>query len=138
MSCKTGTIFHICECHAGDRPVDRKKEMLEVCIKSFTGCTDPGFCGFFSAADKKLVVATDTAFVPFEFNRAINTWALTLICGLPSLKSEAGLRTEADGFQWDHSGTANKNVDLALAGITITDERKKATISLTATTKAAC
>ncbi|XNM61177.1 transporter substrate-binding domain-containing protein [Escherichia coli] len=31
------------------------------------------------AADKKLVVATDTAFVSFELNGAINMWALTLI-----------------------------------------------------------
>jgi hypothetical protein len=25
---KLARFFHICECHAGDRPVDRKKEML--------------------------------------------------------------------------------------------------------------
>ncbi len=31
-----------------------------------------------------------------------------------------------------------KNVDLALAGITITDERKKPSTSPTATTRAAC
>lgn len=31
-----------------------------------------------------------------------------------------------------------RNIDLALAGITITDERKKPSSFLTATTKAAC
>ncbi|AQP90719.1 hypothetical protein DQ137_04850 [Escherichia coli] len=29
-------------------PWIEKRKCYEVCIKSFTGCTDPGFCGFFS------------------------------------------------------------------------------------------
>ncbi|EGE2353867.1 hypothetical protein DL738_13555 [Escherichia coli] len=29
-------------------PWIEKRKYYEVCIKSFTGCTDPGFCGFFS------------------------------------------------------------------------------------------
>lgn len=49
-------------------PRGYKRKCYEVCIKSFTGCTYPGFCGLFQAADK-LVVATDTAFVPFEFKQ---------------------------------------------------------------------
>ena len=49
--------------------MDRKRKCYEVCIKSFTGCTDPAFAVSSHAADKKLVVATDTAFVPFEFKQ---------------------------------------------------------------------
>lgn len=59
------------------------KSVLKVSLAALT----LAFAVSSHAADKKLVVATDTAFVPFEFNRAINMWALTLICGLPSLKS---------------------------------------------------
>ncbi len=41
-------------------------------------------------------------------------------------RAETELYPEADGFQRHHSCAANQNIDLALAGITITEERKKA------------
>lgn len=79
------------------------------------------------AADKKLVVATDTAFVPFEFKQGdkyvgfdIDLWAAVA----KELKLDYTLKP------MDFSGIIpalqTKNIDLALAGITITDERKKA------------
>ena len=79
------------------------------------------------AADKKLVVATDTAFVPFEFKQGdkyvgfdVDLWA--------AIAKELKLDYELKPM--DFSGIIpalqTKNVDLALAGITITDERKKA------------
>lgn len=92
------------------------------------------------AADKKLVVATDTAFVPFEFKKGneyvgfdIDLWAAVA----KELKLDYELKP------MDFSGIIpalqTKNVDVALAGITITEERKKKrSTSLTATTKAAC
>ena len=78
------------------------------------------------AADKQ-VVATDTAFVPFEFKQGdqyvgfdIDLWAAIA----KELKLDYTLKP------MDFSGIIpalqTKNVDLALAGITITDERKKA------------
>lgn len=78
------------------------------------------------AADK-LVVATDTAFVPFEFKQGdryvgfdIDLWAAIA----QELKLDYQLKP------MDFSGIIpalqTKNIDLALAGITITDERKKA------------
>lgn len=59
------------------------KSVLKVSLAALT----LAFAVSSHAADKKLVVATDTAFVRLNLNRAINTWALTLICGLPSLKN---------------------------------------------------
>lgn len=80
-----------------------------------------------TAADKKLIVATDTAFVPFEFKQGdkyvgfdIDLWDAVA----KELKLDYTLKP------MDFSGIIpalqTKNVDLALAGITITDERKKA------------
>jgi glutamine transport system substrate-binding protein len=79
------------------------------------------------AAEKKLVVATDTAFVPFEFKQGdkyvgfdVDLWAAVA----KELKLDYTLKP------MDFSGIIpalqTKNVDLALAGITITEERKKA------------
>ena len=79
------------------------------------------------AADKTLVVATDTAFVPFEFKQGdkyvgfdVDLWAAIA----KELKLDYTLKP------MDFSGIIpalqTKNIDLALAGITITDERKKA------------
>ena len=58
------------------------------------------------AANKTLVVATDTAFVPFEFKQGDKYVGFDVSGIIPALQT--------------------KNIDLALAGITITDERKKA------------
>lgn len=80
-----------------------------------------------TAAEKKLVVATDTAFVPFEFKQGneyvgfdVDLWAAIA----KQLNIEYTLKP------MDFSGIIpalqTRNVDLALAGITITEERKKA------------
>ncbi len=80
-----------------------------------------------TAADKKLVVATDTAFVPFEFKQGdkyvgfdIDLWDAIA----KQLNMEYTLKP------MDFSGIIpalqTRNVDLALAGITITEERQKA------------
>ncbi|PKH20915.1 glutamine ABC transporter substrate-binding protein GlnH [Enterobacterales bacterium CwR94] len=80
-----------------------------------------------TAADKKLIVATDTAFVPFEFKQDgkyvgfdIDLW--------DAIAKE--LKLDYDLKPMDFAGIIpalqTKNIDLALAGITITDERKKA------------
>ncbi|WP_336793237.1 glutamine ABC transporter substrate-binding protein GlnH [Pantoea anthophila] len=80
-----------------------------------------------SAAEKKLVVATDTAFVPFEFKQGdkyvgfdVDLWDAIA----KELKLDYTLKP------MDFSGIIpalqTRNVDLALAGITITEERKKA------------
>lgn len=80
-----------------------------------------------TAAEKKLVVATDTAFVPFEFKQGnkyvgfdIDLWDAVA----KELKLDYSLKP------MDFSGIIpalqTRNVDLALAGITITEERKKA------------
>lgn len=49
-----------------------------------------------------------------------------LIVGCYRERTEAGLHPETDGFQRHYSGITNQKYRLALAGITITDERKKA------------
>lgn len=80
-----------------------------------------------TAAEKKLVVATDTAFVPFEFKQGdkyvgfdVDLWDVIA----KELKLDYTLKP------MDFSGIIpalqTRNVDLALAGITITEERKKA------------
>lgn len=80
-----------------------------------------------TAAEKKLIVATDTAFVPFEFKQGdkyvgfdVDLWDAIA----KELKLDYTLKP------MDFSGIIpalqTRNIDLALAGITITDERKKA------------
>ena len=79
------------------------------------------------AAEKQLVVATDTAFVPFEFKQGdkyvgfdVDLW--------DAIAKELKLNYTLKPM--DFSGIIpalqTKNIDLALAGITITEERKKA------------
>ena len=91
-----------------------------------------------SQAADKLVVATDTAFVPFEFKQGdkyvgfdVDLWAAVA----KELKLDYTLKP------MDFSGiipALQTKTLTALAGITITEERKRPSISLTATTKAAC
>ncbi|UQY46091.1 glutamine ABC transporter substrate-binding protein GlnH [Erwinia sp. PK3-005] len=80
-----------------------------------------------TAAEKKLIVATDTAFVPFEFKQGdkyvgfdIDLW--------DAVAKQLNLSWSLKPM--DFSGIIpalqTRNVDLALAGITITEERKKA------------
>ncbi|WP_380181290.1 glutamine ABC transporter substrate-binding protein GlnH [Kalamiella sp. sgz302252] len=80
-----------------------------------------------TAAEKKLVVATDTAFVPFEFKQGnqyvgfdVELWAAIA----KQLNLDYTLKPM--DFSGIIPGLQTRNVDLALAGITITDQRKKA------------
>lgn len=78
------------------------------------------------AAEKKLLVATDTAFVPFEFKQGneyvgfdIDLWA--------AIAKELGVSYELKPMDFNGIIPAlqTRNVDLALAGITIKEERKQ-------------
>lgn len=78
------------------------------------------------AQDKELVVATDTAFVPFEFKKDgkytgfdIELWE--------AVAKEAGLkyRWQPMDFSGIIPGLQTRNIDAALAGITIRDDRAK-------------
>jgi len=78
------------------------------------------------AQDKELVVATDTAFVPFEFKQDgkyvgfdVELWE--------ALAKDMGVkyRLQPMDFNGIIPGLQTKNIDVALAGITIKDERKK-------------
>jgi glutamine transport system substrate-binding protein len=77
-------------------------------------------------AQSQLVVATDTAFVPFEFKEGdkyvgfdIDMW--------DAIAKELGVsyRLQPMDFNGILPALQTKNVDVALAGITIKDERKK-------------
>ncbi|MCC2597422.1 glutamine ABC transporter substrate-binding protein GlnH [Pusillimonas sp. MFBS29] len=78
------------------------------------------------AQDKELLVATDTAFVPFEFKQDgkytgfdIELWE--------AIAQEAGLKYSLRPMDFNGiiPGLQTRNVDVALAGITIRDDRKK-------------
>lgn len=78
------------------------------------------------ADEKKLLVATDTAFVPFEFKQGseyvgfdIDLWA--------AIAKELGVSYELKPMDFNGIIPAlqTRNVDLALAGITIKEERKQ-------------
>ncbi|UVJ46041.1 glutamine ABC transporter substrate-binding protein GlnH [Pseudomonas sp. LS1212] len=79
------------------------------------------------AAGKELLVATDTAFVPFEFKQGneyvgfdIDLWA--------AIAKEMGVtyKLKPMDFNGIIPALQTRNVDLALAGITIKEERKQA------------
>ncbi|HUH60504.1 MAG TPA: glutamine ABC transporter substrate-binding protein GlnH [Candidimonas sp.] len=78
------------------------------------------------AQEKELLVATDTAFVPFEFRENgkytgfdIELWE--------AIAKEAGLKYSLRPMDFNGiiPGLQTRNVDVALAGITIRDDRKK-------------
>src|SRR5690606_13977881 len=78
------------------------------------------------AQDKELVVATDTAFVPFEFKQGstytgfdIDLWA--------AIAKELNLKYKLQPMDFNGiiPGLQTRNIDVALAGITIRDDRKK-------------
>ena len=84
------------------------------------------FAGAAFAQSPTLVVATDTAFVPFEFKEGdkyvgfdIDMW--------DAIAKEMGVsyRLQPMDFNGILPALQTKNVDVALAGITIKDERKK-------------
>lgn len=80
-----------------------------------------------AATAKPLVVAVDTAFVPFEFKQG-DTYVGFDIDMWDTIAKD--LKLEYTLQPMDFSGILpalqTKNVDVALAGITITEERKKA------------
>lgn len=101
--------------------------MMKSLIKVSVAALALAFSLSSTAADKKLIVATDTAFVPFEFKQGdkyvgfdIDLW--------DAVAKE--LKLDYTFKPMDFSGIIpalqTKNIDLALAGITITEERKKA------------
>jgi ABC-type amino acid transport/signal transduction systems, periplasmic component/domain len=78
------------------------------------------------AQQKELLVATDTAFVPFEFKQDgkytgfdIDLWE--------AIAKEAGLTYQLRPMDFNGiiPGLQTRNLDAALAGITIRDDRKK-------------
>lgn len=78
------------------------------------------------AQGKTLVVATDTAFVPFEFKQNgvytgfdIDLWA--------AIAKQANLNYELQPMDFNGiiPGLQTRNIDAALAGITIRDDRKE-------------
>lgn len=78
------------------------------------------------AQDKELLVATDTAFVPFEFKQDgkytgfdIELWE--------AIAQQAGLKYSLRPMDFNGiiPGLQTRNIDAALAGITIRDDRKK-------------
>lgn len=80
-----------------------------------------------TVAAKDLLVAVDTAFVPFEFRQGdeyvgfdIDIWA--------AIAGELGVNYEIQPMDFNGILPAiqTRNVDVALAGITITEERQKA------------
>lgn len=79
------------------------------------------------AAEKELLIATDTAFVPFEFKQGneyvgfdIDLWA--------AIAKELGVKYTLKPMDFNGIIPAlqTRNVDAALAGITIKEERKQA------------
>ena len=79
-----------------------------------------------SAQDRELIVATDTAFVPFEFKQGnvytgfdVELWA--------AIAKELNLKYKLQPMDFNGiiPGLQTKNIDAALAGITIRDDRKK-------------
>lgn len=79
------------------------------------------------ATEKKLIVATDTAFVPFEFKQGDNYVGFDVDLWAAIAKE---LHLDYTLKPMDFSGIIpalqTHNVDLALAGISITPERQKA------------
>ncbi|ALM83089.1 glutamine ABC transporter substrate-binding protein GlnH [Bordetella sp. N] len=75
---------------------------------------------------KQLVVATDTAFVPFEFKQG-NTYTGFDIDLWAAIAKELKLdyRLQPMDFNGIIPGLQTKNIDAALAGITIRDDRKQ-------------
>ena len=78
------------------------------------------------AQDKELIVATDTAFVPFEFKQGstytgfdIDLWA--------AVAKELNLKYKLQPMDFNGiiPGLQTRNIDVALAGITIRDDRKQ-------------
>ena len=98
-------------------------------IKGVAAGTALALCmlgGAVKAEQKELLVATDTAFVPFEFKQDgkytgfdIDLW--------DAIAKEAGLTYQLRPMDFNGiiPGLQTRNLDVALAGITIREDRKK-------------
>ncbi|MFC3395965.1 glutamine ABC transporter substrate-binding protein GlnH [Brenneria rubrifaciens] len=79
------------------------------------------------AAEKELIVATDTAFVPFEFKQGAKYVGFDIdLWDAIAKQLNLTYTLKPMDFGGIIPALQTRNVDLALAGITITDERKKA------------
>ena len=79
-----------------------------------------------AAQDKELIVATDTAFIPFEFKKG-NTYTGFDIDLWDAIAKELKVKYKLQPMDFNGiiPGLQTKNIDVALAGITIRDDRKK-------------
>lgn len=79
-----------------------------------------------AAQDKELIVATDTAFIPFEFKQG-NTYTGFDIDLWAAIAKELDLKYKLQPMDFNGiiPGLQTKNIDVALAGITIRDDRKQ-------------
>jgi glutamine transport system substrate-binding protein len=77
-------------------------------------------------SDRTLVIATDTAFVPFEFKQG-DTYTGFDIDLWKAIAKELNLKYKFQPMDFNGiiPGLQTKNIDAALAGITIRDDRKK-------------
>lgn len=79
-----------------------------------------------TAQERELIVATDTAFVPFEFKQG-NTYTGFDIDLWAAIAKELNLKYKLQPMDFNGiiPGLQTRNIDVALAGITIRDDRKK-------------
>ena len=78
------------------------------------------------AQDKQLVVATDTAFVPFEFKQdGVYTGFDIDLWDAVATQANLQYRLQPMDFNGIIPGLQTRNIDVALAGITIRDDRKE-------------
>jgi len=85
-------------------------------------------CGCGKKSDSTLTVATDNTFVPFEFLDTETGETVGFDIDLiRAIAEEAGLELEIQSMEFDGiiAGLQANRYDLAIAGMTITDERKK-------------
>lgn len=77
-------------------------------------------------SDKELVVATDTAFVPFEFKQG-NTYTGFDVDLWAAIAKQLHLKYKLQPMDFNGiiPGLQTRNIDVALAGITIRDDRKQ-------------
>ncbi len=83
--------------------------------------------GAFAQGNKVLVVATDTAFVPFEFKGKDGKYTGFDIDLWAAVAKQMGVQYKLQPMDFNGiiPGLQTKNIDVALAGITIKEERKK-------------
>ncbi|MGK2946899.1 MAG: glutamine ABC transporter substrate-binding protein GlnH [Candidatus Malihini olakiniferum] len=79
------------------------------------------------SADTPLIVATDTAFVPFEFKQGDKYVGFDIeLWDSIAKELKLGYTLKPMDFSGIVPALQTRNVDLALAGITVTEERKRA------------